>query len=252
MSVTTFGTPPSRSLFDFDAVLFDLDGVITPTAELHRQAWARMFSAFLEAKGAKPYTEQDYFDYLDGRRRDEGVAALLASRDIEVPEGKVDDSADQDTIHGLGARKNEDFLKLVEEGVQAYEGSVQLLDVIRDRAAAGEKAPQIAIVSSSKNARPVLKAAGLLDRFEVVVDGKVASEKNLPGKPAPDTYLYGAQQLGASAENAVVVEDATSGVASGKAGKFGLVIGVDRGAGAEALHEHGADIVVDDLADLLG
>ena len=163
MSVTTFGTPPARSLFDFDAVLFDLDGVITPTAELHRQAWARMFSAFLEAKGAEPYTEQDYFDYLDGRRRDEGVAALLASRDIEVPEGNADDNADQDTIHGLGARKNEDFLKLVEEGVQAYEGSVQLLDAIRDRAVAGEKAPQIAIVSSSKNARPVLKAAGLLD-----------------------------------------------------------------------------------------
>lgn len=252
MSVTTFGSSPDRSLFDFDAVLFDLDGVITPTAELHRQAWARMFTAFLESKGTRPYTEQDYFDYLDGRRRDEGVAALLASRDIELPAGTPEDNADEDTIHGLGARKNEDFLKLVEEGVQPYQGSVQLLDAIRERATAGEKTPKIAIVSSSKNARPVLQAAGLLDRFEVIVDGVVASEKELPGKPAPDTYLYGAQQLDASAENAVVVEDATSGVASGKAGQFGLVIGVDRGAGAEALRDHGADIVVDDLADLLG
>lgn len=236
---------------NYDALLFDLDGVITPTADLHREAWRRMFSAFLEKQGAREYVEQDYFDYLDGRRRDEGVAALLESRNIHLDIGHPDDAADLDTIHGLGARKNEDFLKLVSEGVQAYPGSVQLLDDIQAKADAGEKVPALAIVSSSKNARPVLEAAGLLDRFPVIVDGIVATEKELPGKPAPDTYLYGAELCGVEPSKAVVIEDATSGVASGRAGDFGLVIGVDRGTGAEALKKAGADVVVTDLAELL-
>ena len=133
-----------------------LDGVITPTAKLHRQAWARMFSAFLDSRGARPYTEQDYFDFLDGRRRDEGIQALLDSRGISLPLGSDSDAATEDTVHGLGTRKNEDFLALVAEGVDAYEGSVQLLDAIRDRGANGEHVPHIAIVSSSKNARQVL------------------------------------------------------------------------------------------------
>lgn len=241
-----------NSIFEYQALLFDLDGVITPTAELHRQAWNRMFSAFLDSRGAAPYTEQDYFDHLDGRRRDEGVAAVLASRGIELPEGTEKDSAHVDSIHGLGARKNQDFLQLVSEGVQAYPGSVRLLDAIAARGeTAQDKAPQIAIVSSSKNARPVLEAAGLLDRFTVIVDGKVATEQGLPGKPQPDTYVYAAEQLGVPVSQAVVLEDATSGVASGRAGNFGLVVGVDRGTGRDALLKAGADLVVDDLAELL-
>lgn len=241
----------SKPLSSFGALLFDLDGVITPTADLHRQAWRRMFSAFLEKHGAKEYTEQDYFDYLDGRRRDEGVAALLESRGISLDIGHPDDSADLDTIHGLGARKNEDFLALVSEGVDAYPGSVALLDALQKAQQDNEGKPALAVVSSSKNAVPVLEAAGLKDRFPEIVDGIVATEKGLPGKPAPDTYLYGAELCGVDPADAVVIEDATSGVASGRAGKFGLVVGVDRGTGADALLEAGADIVVSDLAELL-
>ena len=235
------------ALSQFDAILFDLDGVITPTAELHRQAWARMFSAFFEQRGVAAYMAQDYFDYLDGRRRDEGVQAMLESRNIELPMGSEHDAADVDSVHGLGARKNEDFLQLVSEGVAAYPGSVRLLDTLAEMT----DGPEVAIVSSSKNAKPVLEAAGLLDRFNVIVDGRVAAEKNLPGKPAPDTYLDAAHQLGVPAEKAVVVEDATSGVASGKAGGFGLVVGVDRGTGRQALYNAGATVVVGDLSELL-
>lgn len=243
-------TTPNTNLYSYDALLFDLDGVITPTADLHRQAWARMFSAFLDSRGAQPYTEQDYFDYLDGRRRDEGVAAVLQSRGIELPLGDAEDTPDRDTVHGLGARKNRDFLDLLSEGIEAYPGSVRLLDSIATLRREGKPVPKIAIVSSSKNARPVLSAAGLLDRFEVIVDGNVASEENLPGKPQPDTYLFGAQRLGVDPGAAVVLEDAISGVASGRAGGFGLVVGVDRGAGHDALLNSGADIVVRDLAEL--
>lgn len=238
-------------IFDFQALLFDLDGVITPTAVLHREAWRRMFSNFLDARGAAPYTEQDYFDYLDGRRRDEGVAALLSSRNIELDIGHPDDTADMDTIHGLGVRKNTDFLQLVSEGVEAYPGSVQLLDEWRALKDAGKPVPRMAIVSSSKNAVPVLEAAGLADRFELIVDGVVAQENQLAGKPDPATYVYAAEKLGVEPAQAVVLEDATSGVASGRAGNFGLVVGVDRGAGADALREAGADSVVSDLVELL-
>ncbi|RAV35015.1 HAD family hydrolase [Corynebacterium heidelbergense] len=240
-------TKDARPILSYSALLFDLDGVITPTADLHRAAWREMFSEFLDSRSAKPYEEQDYFDYLDGRRRDEGVAALLTSRNIELELGTPDDSAAQDTIHGLGARKNEKFLELLAQGIDAYEGSVDLLDAV----AAVNPAPRIAIVSSSKNAKPVLEAAGLSDRFELIVDGIVAKDNDLAGKPAPDTYVYAADQLGIPVAESVVVEDATSGVASGKAGNFSLVVGVDRGAGAEALRKAGADVVVSDLAELL-
>nr|WP_313770449.1 HAD-IA family hydrolase [Corynebacterium anserum] len=241
----------SKPLSSYGALLFDLDGVITPTADLHRQAWRRMFSAFLEQHGSQEYTEQDYFDYLDGRRRDEGVAALLESRGIQLDIGHPDDSADVDTIHGLGARKNEDFLSLVSEGVEAYPGSVALLDALQKVQQGNGEKPALAVVSSSKNAVAVLEAAGLRDRFLEVVDGVVATARGLSGKPAPDTYLYGAQLCGVDPSDAVVIEDATSGVASGRAGNFGLVIGVDRGTGADALLKAGADIVVSDLAELL-
>lgn len=237
----------STDLWSYKGVLFDLDGVITPTAELHQQAWKRMFSAYLEQRGADPYTDQDYFDYLDGRRRDEGIAALLESRGLELPQGSADDTAEDETIHGLGVRKNEDFLALVEAGIEAYPGSVALLDAI----AAREGGPRIGIVSSSKNAVPVLKAAGLCDRFDVIVDGVVANEQELPGKPAPDTYIYGAKQWDLAPGDVVVIEDATSGVKSGRAGDFGLVVGVDRGAGEQALLAAGADVVVGDLGELM-
>lgn len=232
----------------FELVLFDLDGVITPTADLHRAAWRTMFTAFFTAQGAEAYTEQDYYDHLDGRSRDEGVRSLLESRGIDLPDGDPESaSASEDTVIGLGLRKNEDFLRQLEEGMEPYAGSVQLLDTFDEL----PDPPRVAIVSSSKNAHQVLTAAGLLERFELIVDGNVAAKQGLPGKPAPDTYLYAAHALGVEPSAAVVVEDATSGVASGRAGDFGLVVGVDRGTGRQALFDAGADTVVPDLADLI-
>lgn len=237
---------PRKDLTTYRALLFDLDGVITPTADLHREAWATMFREYLETHtenpDVEPYTEQDYFTYLDGRRRDEGVAALLESRGI---------TPDAELVEKLGAKKNEDFLRLVDAGVTPYEGSVALLDQLAEHTKNNNGLPKLAIVSSSKNAVPVLESAGLLERFELIVDGKVASERNLPGKPAPDTYAFAAEELAVAVADAVVIEDATSGIASGKAGEFGLVVGVDRGAGRQALVDAGADVVVDDLAELI-
>lgn len=232
--------------FDAAAVLFDLDGVITPTAEVHRRAWAQVFTAVLDARGAEPYTDQDYFRYLDGRPRYDGVAALLAARDVAVPLGDAADPPDADTVCGIGNRKNAVFSTLLEEeGIAAYPGSLAVLDRL---SALGIPA---AVVSSSKNAVPVLTAARLADRFPVVVDGVVAAEERLPGKPHPDIFLAGAQRLGVEPAQAVVVEDAISGVQAGAAGGFGLVVGVDRGVGAQALTDAGADLVVPDLADLI-
>ncbi len=241
-------TDPAR----FGAVLFDLDGVLTPTADIHEQAWGDMFRAFLEERGAEPYTDADYFAHLDGRRRDEGIRALLESRGISLDDGSASDTSAEDTVTGRGLRKNEDFLRRVEQGVAPYEGSARFLDHL-DAVAAGEGAgaPKLAVVSSSRNARPVLEAAGMLDRFELIVDGNVAHELGLDGKPSPATYLHAAEQLGVPASEAVVVEDAISGVKSGAAGGFGLVVGVDRGAGRDELLANGADEVVDDLAELI-
>ncbi|MDK7134597.1 HAD-IA family hydrolase [Corynebacterium sp. UMB4614] len=243
-------------LWQYGAILFDLDGVITPTADLHREAWAHMFTEYFRELGAggqsvAEYTDQDYYDYLDGRPRTEGIAALLHSRGIDLPTGSEEDTAAEHTVYGLGERKNAEFLRLLGQGIAAYPGSVQLLDTLT-APKGGATPPRLAIVSSSKNARPVLEAAGLLDRFELVVDGLVAAELELPGKPAPDTYLHAATWLGVPAEKAVVVEDALSGVASGRNGKFGLVVGVDRGAGDQELLDAGADTVVADLADFVG
>lgn len=232
---------------DFDAALFDLDGVITPTAEVHMRAWQQMFSEYFVAKGVSaPYAEGDYFSYLDGKPRYDGVRSLLTSRDIALPEGSPDDDPSAETVCGLGNRKNVVFAELLRtEGVIAYPGSVQLVEALRKR---GTK---MAIVTSSANAPDVLEAAGLTADFEIVVGGTVARDKNLAGKPAPDTFLYAADELGVPKERAVVFEDALSGVAAGHAGDFGLVIGVDRGAGEAELTRAGADIVVDDLAELL-
>lgn len=232
-------------LLPYKAVLFDLDGVITPTADLHQDAWGRMFTAFFEEVGVEPYTDEDYFQHLDGRRRLEGINALLTARGLSVPQGEDTDSSNVTSVVGLGERKNDMFLALLEEGIAAYPGSVALLDAL------AETDIEIAIVSSSNNARPVLASAGLLDRFEVIVDGLVAHEQGLPGKPAGDTYVHAAELLGLSPADCVVVEDATSGVAAGKDGGFGLVLGVDRGAGRAELLAQGADTVVDDLAELI-
>lgn len=231
---------------NYDAALFDLDGVITPTAEVHMRAWEHMFASYFASVGAASYTEQDYFSYLDGKPRYDGVRSLLTSRDITLPEGDPADPSDAETVCGLGNRKNDVFAQVLhEEGVSAYAGSVQLLDALQARGT------HVAIVSSSANARPVLRAAGILQRFDVIVDGIVAKQEQLRGKPAGDTFAHAAAQLGIRHERTVVLEDALSGVAAGRDGGFALVIGVDRGAGPEALRSHGADLVVRDLAELL-
>lgn len=232
---------------DYRGVLFDLDGVITPTAEVHMHAWAKMFGAFLARRGeTRPYTDQDYFDFVDGRPRYDGVRSFLASRGIELPEGTPQDPPTAETVCGLGNRKNDVFGEVLrDEGVTAYPGSVALLEHLRER-----EMP-MAIVSSSRNAPDVLAAAGLTDFFAYVMHGGVAAERGLKGKPAPDTFEAAADELGVPHASAVVFEDATSGVAAGAAGDFGLVIGVDRGAGAEALTSSGAELVVTDLAELL-
>ncbi|KAA1428114.1 HAD family hydrolase [Nocardioides antri] len=231
----------------YDAALFDLDGVVTPTAEVHMRAWAAMFNDYLSGiPGQAPYTDQDYFDYVDGKPRYDGVRTLLLARGIPLPEGDPADGPDAETVIGLGNRKNDYFAKvLTEEGVEAYAGSVRLLDALRDRGI------PMAIVSSSRNAPAVLAAAGVTDYFQTVMHGGVAAERHLAGKPAPDTFLAAAADLGATAERSVVLEDAISGVQAGAAGGFGLVVGVDRGAGATALTEAGAHVVVTDLAELL-
>ncbi|AJM78249.1 haloacid dehalogenase [Rathayibacter toxicus] len=241
-------TPPDASAFrEIRALLCDLDGVLTPTADVHMHAWACLFTPYLEARGvAEHYTDADYFRYIDGRPRYEGVRDLLASRGITLPEGDPADDPSLETVCGLGNRKNALFTNsLAEEGVAPYPGSLALID------AATSAGVQVAVVTSSRNGVPVLVAAGLRDRFEVIVDGLLAVERSLAGKPAPDTYLHAAALLGRAATECAVIEDAHSGVAAGRAGGFGLVVGVDRGVGAESLREQGADIVVDDLAELI-
>ncbi|MFJ2978625.1 HAD family hydrolase [Curtobacterium sp. NPDC087082] len=242
-------TPDRRTparLADQRALLFDLDGVLTPTADVHMRAWSRLFTPFLAQHGVAPYTEQDYFAYVDGKPRYDGVRSLLESRGIDLPQGTPDDPPDADTVCGLGNRKNAEFTaELTEHGVEPYPGSLRFL------VAAIDAGLSVAVVSSSANAVQVLRTAGILERFPVVVDGLVAREDGLAGKPAPDTYLDAASRFGLTAAECVVVEDATSGVEAGRNGAFGLVIGVDRGAGADALRAHGADVVVGDLDELV-
>ena len=234
---------------DYDAALFDLDGVLTPTAEVHMRAWRELFTDFLTRRGdvGRPYVESDYFDHIDGKPRYDGVRDFLASREIVLAEGEPSDPADAETVCGLGNRKNDFFAAaLAADGVEPYAGSVALLDRLE------QLGTKVAVVSSSRNAPAVLEAAGLADRFEVVVDGAVAADAGLPGKPAPDTFLEGAKRLGVDPARAVVFEDAVSGVGAGHAGGFGLVVGVDRGVGADKLTDAGADRVVTDLAELVG
>lgn len=233
-------------LTDYECVLFDLDGVLTPTADVHMRAWYEMFTEYFDECGITPaYTDDDYFALVDGKPRLEGVSSVLASRGVHLKPGTADDHPGFETICGLGNRKNELFsIVLRRDGVYPYPGSVALLDHLQT---AGVK---VAVVSSSRNADTVLRAAGLRDRFGVLVDGLLADAQGLPGKPQPDTYAFAAQQLQASPARSVIIEDAVSGVKSGVAGKFGLVIGVDRGAGQTALTHAGANIVVKDLVEL--
>lgn len=234
-------------LLSMRGVLFDLDGVLTPTAEVHMTAWSRLFTPYLESRGATPaYTGDDYFRYIDGKPRYDGVRALLASRGITLPDGEPTDSPEDETVCGLGNRKNVAFNEtLAEDGVEAYSGSLAFLDFV---VAAGLS---VAVVTSSRNGELTLAAAGIRDRFETVVDGNLAADRRLAGKPTPDTYRLGAELLGLTAAECVVVEDAQSGVQAGRAGDFGLVVGVNRGVGAETLFDAGADAVVDDLNELV-
>jgi beta-phosphoglucomutase family hydrolase len=237
----------ATGLLSAAGVLFDLDGVLTPTADLHMHAWREMFTALFAAHGvSSPYTDDDYFRYLDGRKRYDGVAAVLRSRALELPWGDPADPPEAETVCGVGNRKNDVFFALLErEGIAAYPGSLAALDRLEERGV------PMAVVSSSKNARAVLDAAGLTARFPVIVDGVVAEQDALASKPAPDMFLDAAERLGVEPASAVVVEDALSGVEAGAAGGFGLVIGVDRGAGAAALTRAGASVVVTDLGELL-
>jgi beta-phosphoglucomutase family hydrolase len=220
------------------ACLFDLDGVLTTTAELHAQAWKEMFDAYLRERGDPPFAlPRDYDEYVDGKPRLEGVRSFLASRGIP---------ADDELVQRLGDRKNELVLARIRAGgVEVYAGSVRYVERAR---AAGLRC---AVVSSSANAVEVLRAAGIEQLFEAVVDGVTAKRENLPGKPAPDMFIRGARAVDSDPPQAAVFEDALAGVQAGRAGAFGYVVGVDRSGQAQALREHGADIVVEDLAELL-
>lgn len=234
-------------LTSYDAVLFDLDGVLTPTAEVHMHAWQTMFEELFAAWEIEPpYAERDYFEYLDGKKRYDGVASLLRSRDVELPWGDPSDAPEVDTVCGVGNRKNVVFARVLRrDGIAPYPGSIALLEVLE---AAGTP---VAVVSSSKNAEEVLEAAGIRERFPIVMDGVIAERDHLASKPAPDVFVEAARMLGVDPARSVAVEDALSGVQSAVAGGFGLVVGVDRGVGADDLTAAGAHIVVQDLEELV-
>jgi beta-phosphoglucomutase family hydrolase len=236
------------------ACLFDLDGVLTKTATVHAAAWTEMFNEFLRKRATQngqPFVPfdpvKDYEQYVDGKPRIDGTSSFLESRGINLPDGREDDSPDAETNHGLGNRKNQILLHmLATKGVDVYVGSVRYVRAVRDRGL------RRAVVSSSENCREVLEAAHIEDLFEVRIDGIVAKRDHLHGKPAPDSYLAAARALGLEPAAAAVFEDALAGVAAGRAGRFGYVVGVDRLGQADALRQHGADVVVTDLAELVG
>ncbi len=235
------------------ACLFDLDGVLTRTAKVHSVAWKEMFDGYLAARSEKtgepfrPFDAgADYDRYVDGMPRYDGVRTFLASRGIRLPEGTPGDPPDAETVCGLGNRKQELVLGLIRrDGVEVFDGSVDYVAAARDAGLS------CAVVTSSANAQEVLAAARIDDLFEVRVDGVVARREHLHGKPAPDSFLFAARELDTEPGQAAVFEDALAGVAAGRAGRFGLVVGVDRVGQADALREHGADVVVSDLAELL-
>jgi beta-phosphoglucomutase family hydrolase len=223
----------------YGAVLFDLDGVVTPTAQVHERAWAELFAPW-------GFTSDDYLAYVDGRPRYDGVETFLASRGVELPWGDPSDPPGDDTICAMGNRKNATFNAVLDrDGIAPYPGSMRVIDALD-----ANSVPS-AIVSSSRNARAVLAAAGITDRFAAVVDGTTAAEEHLAGKPDPAMFLAAAAHVGVAADRCVVVEDATSGVAAGAAGGFALVVGVDRGGNRGPLLASGADLVIDDLDETI-
>jgi beta-phosphoglucomutase family hydrolase len=242
--MTALGLPDT-----IQACLFDLDGVVTKTAVVHAAAWKETFDAFLHGRdGQRPFDAvADYDEYVDGRPRADGVRAFLDSRGIHLPEGTPDDPPDAQTVHGLGNRKNELLLeKIRTQGVEAYDGTLRYLEAVRAQGL------RTAIVSSSANCRDVLRSIGAEHFFDVRIDGVVAAERRLPGKPHPDTFLAAARDLGVEPAHAAVFEDALAGMDAGRAGRFGYVVGVDRVGQTDALYTHGADTVVKDLAELGG
>ncbi|MDX1541457.1 MAG: beta-phosphoglucomutase family hydrolase, partial [Geminicoccaceae bacterium] len=236
-----------------EAVLFDMDGVVTDTARAHAAAWKRLFDALIETRTARagedlrPFDPRaDYLAYVDGRPRLGGIRCFLKSRGIELPEGAPGEAAGLATIHALGQLKNQYFrIWLDQHRVQAFPGTLALLHELRRRSI------RTGLFTSSRNANPVLESAGVVQLFDVMVDGTVSAEQHLPGKPDPAILLHTADRLGVPPDAAAVIEDATAGVAAGRHGGFALVIGVDRGGNRQALVEHGADLVVDDLANLI-
>jgi alpha,alpha-trehalase len=241
--------PVDIRMDQFDAVIFDLDGVITDTASVHEAAWKQMFDHWLanrahsEGEDHRPFSEDDYYAYVDGKPRYDGVRSFLASRGISLPRGQPSDPPTAETACGLGNRKDELFLALLREGgVASFPSSLELLRRLR---ADGSRT---AIISASRNCVQVLEAAGIASLFDAKVDGVDAEELGLEGKPAPAVFLEAASRLGVKPERAAVVEDALAGVEAGHRGGFGLVIGIDRGGHAEALRERGADVVVGDLS----
>ncbi|MDT8440651.1 MAG: beta-phosphoglucomutase family hydrolase [Desulfuromonadales bacterium] len=239
-------------LHEFAAVLFDLDGVLTMTMPIHARCWKTMFDAYLQERAARlggdwrPFSiDNDYLVHVDGKLRQDGVRAFLASRGIEIAEGRPEDGPERETVYGLGNRKDRLFGELLaRDGVEILAGSLQLLHRVRDWGL------KTAVVSASKNCRRILQSAGIEPLFDTVVDGLVAARLGLPGKPDPATYLEAARQLGVTAAAAVVIEDAVAGVEAGRAGQFGLIIGIDHHGDPQTLRQHGADIVVTDLAEL--
>ena len=237
----------------FDAVLFDLDGVLTATAKVHAACWKKMFDALLDRYGKSisrklpPFDlESDYRLYVDGKPRLDGVRDFLKSRNIELPEGNPDDSRHEQTVYGLGNYKNGLVHEAIETtGVEIYGDSIAWAWKIK------KDGLRLAVVTSSRNCDAVLESAGIGDLFEVRVDGNVIHERNLRGKPAPDAFLFAAKQVGTLPERAVVIEDAISGVQAGHAGRFGLVIGIARDGNSEELLANGADIAVKDLGEFL-
>ncbi len=232
------------------ACLFDLDGVISRTAAVHAAAWKQAFDAFLrERDGAdfRPFTDSDYAEYVDGRPRVDGVRTFLASRGVGLPLGAPDDPPGTATVHGLARHKNELFLERIRSGgVEAYEGTLRYIEAAR------ADGLRTAVVSASANCRDVLRALDAEHLFDARVDGVVAAERHLPGKPHPDTFLAAARDLGVPPGRAAVFEDALAGMDAGRAGRFGYVVGVDRVGRSAALYAHGADRVVTDLAELTG
>ncbi|MFE0765013.1 HAD family hydrolase [Streptomyces smyrnaeus] len=242
--MTNLGLPDS-----IRACLFDLDGVLTKTAVVHAAAWKEMFDAYLRERdgpGFRPFDPVAEYDaYVDGRPRADGVRTFLAARGIQLPEGTAEDPPGRETVNGLGNRKNELLLeKIRKDGVEAYDGSLRYLRAVR---AAGLRT---AVVSSSANCRDILVSVGIEDLFDVRIDGVVAKERRLPGKPHPDTFLAAAEDLGVTADESAVFEDALAGMEAGRAGDFRYVVGVDRTGQADALRAHGADTVVRDLREL--